>query len=419
MRFSMGWYLCVCLLALAMVALPANLYAQASNPPDSEEKLFEVEREESSEGGEGGDAQSRDQGRGRDEEDLDQMSRKQLESAGFLFSDVSVSRKRSTALVMATIPGLLLHGAGHLYLNETQTAIVLMSMEATGLALLAFGAGLPWLTQGQIASAGLSRQAFYSGMGLIISSYILDVIGVTRSDDQLAYATPEQRRGGALSLAYRFFSTPRYPINHAMRGRFNADFGRVYARASTLQDVSLFTSRYDGELGVRVFSRPNTEHAVIVEAMGGYERFRGSGRHDRWDVGAMAGGTLDLGILSPSLRRVFIGGLIGYNHQWYAYPEPRTPEEDVLQDEVSGVAFSNNTGSVPFEFFGGMNFTDKLHLRLAYSRKDGELIHDLNRLLAVPSATVIYSRTQNLDVILDAAYGGGLRLGGELRFWLW
>lgn len=415
--------MCLCA-ALLCLATPSMVYAQGAGATDSEEKLFEVEREENRDGEDGGDERSEDRGRrggdgDRGKDKLSQLNRKQLEEAGYIFSDVSVSRKRSTALIIAAMPGLLLHGAGHLYLNETETAIVLMSMELAGLGLLAFGAGLPWLTQGQVASAGLSRQAFYSGMGLIISSYILDVIGVTRSLDQLAYATPEQRRGGMVSLAYRFFTTPRYPINHAMRARFAADFGRVYVGAGTLQDVSLFTSRYDGNFGVRIFSRPNTEHAVLFEAMGGYERFRGEGRHDRWDVGAMAGGTLDLGILSPSLRRVFIGGLIGYNHQWYAYPAPRTPEDDVLQDEVSSVRFSNNTGSVPFEFYGGMNFTDKLHIRLAYSRKDGELLHDLNRLLAVPSVTVIYSRNESLDVVLDAAYGGGLRLGGELRFWLW
>lgn len=71
MRSAWGRRFCFLLFVLLLLGSSMNFFAQNSSFFDSEEKLFEVEREESSEGGEGGDVQSRDRGRGCDEEEFD------------------------------------------------------------------------------------------------------------------------------------------------------------------------------------------------------------------------------------------------------------------------------------------------------------------------------------------------------------
>ena len=382
---------------------------------DGEDELFVIEsREDADE-----EQEDRANSETRQNEALERMNKAQLRDAGFVFSDASASRRRSTALVMAALPGLVLHGAGHLSLGDYETATALMTMEAAGVLLMVGGALAPVIAQRQTASSAGARQALYAGAGLFISSYLLDVIGVVRSDGQLAYRTPEQRLGGSLSLGYRFFATPRYPLTNVIQGALNANFGAVYMRAGTLQDVALQTSRYGGLVGWRFFKRPGSEHALFVEGEGGYRRFRGDGRYDRYDAGALVGGTLDLGVLTPNLRSVFVGVKAGYVHQWFAFPEARAPEVDVLQDEKSEVSIATSSGTIPFEFYGGMNFTDTLFVKMAYTRRDGELLNDLNSVLAVPSISLTYSRVENFDVMMRVAYGGGLELGADLRFWVW
>lgn len=414
--------------ALCLLSLPALACAQQPEPaeggsegedelsPEEEDRLFELDGEVESR--QGDDLGVGEAARVR-EKPLEQMKVEELREAGFVFGDTSASRRRSTALIMAIGPGLLLHGAGHLYLGEERTAVALALMEFSGLGLIALGSALPWVARGQLAGSGAARPAFYSGLGLLVSSYVLDIVGVARGDEPVIYATPEQRPGAALMARYTFLDSPTYPVRNMLAAGASVDLGGAYAELETRQDVLLFASRYGGTLGWRVWSLPLTSHQIFIQADASLMQLRGQGRFSRLAVGGRAGGTLDLGVLTPQLRRVYLGVNAGYMHQWYALPTGRAPEVDAQSDDPPPLEWAHSMGAIPFEVVGGMNFTDRFHLRLAYSREDGEPLHGINRLFAVPSVQATYRLSRGLDLLLAARYGERFALSGGFRVWAW
>ena len=382
---------------------------------EEEDALFDAERS-SNESTEGQDDVGGPLVR-REQEDLEKMKLPELEERGFVFGDGG-AQKRAAALVWAILPGAVLHGAGHLYLGEDRIATTLALMEIGGVALLGVGAAAPYVFHGQLAGSGAARPAFFTGLGLIISSYIMDIVGVSRGEVPVIYEPPLQRRGGWVDLSYKFMNTPRFDLRNVLEARVGADLGGVYANAGTIQDVSLEVSRYSGLLGARVLRVDGTEHQVFIEADGEYQRVRSRGRFDRWSFGAQVGGVLDMGAVAPALRRIYIGGRAGYLYQRYYSPQPRAPEVDAQFDEVTPVEFAFSSWTVPWETFGGMSFSERLNVELAYSRRDGEFLHDINRLIAVPSAKITYRSADNLDLTFRAAYGAGFALWLGLKLWI-
>ena len=320
---------------------------------------------------------------------------------------------------MALFPGLLLHGAGHLYLGEERTGVVLALLEIGGLGLLAAGAAGPWVVRGELAGSGAARPAFYMGVGMLLASYIIDVVGVARGENPAIYATPERRRGAWFEAHYRFLNATRYPLRNVLEMQLGADTGQVYGAAGTLQDVSLATSRYGGVAGWRPWSLGATANQVFVEVDAHLWQLRARGRFRRLALGARAGGVLDLGVISPDLRRMMLGASAGYQHQWYALPVARPPEQDREEDDPPPLAPAYALGTVPFELFGAMSLTDRVFLKLSYVRQDGELLQDVGRLWGVPGAELVYQLSPGWDLDLSARYGAGFELAGGLRIWGW
>lgn len=384
-----------------------------------EESLFETDaaQDEEEDAAQQGEAQQN-----REEaEALDQRAtREQLSQAGFRFGDYSGARRRSTAFLWALLPGMLLHGAGHLYLEEQETAIALILMEVGGLGMIGLGALLPLVTRGRIANSATARPLFYTGMGLLISSYMIDVVGVIRGDSPLIYESPLRRAGVSLELDYQFMLARFYPMRNILQAEMALETGRFQVSANTLQDVSLLTSRYGGMLGWRIWQLTGTENQVFVEGSANLLQFRDIGRFQRAEAMARVGGVLDLGVISPHLRKVYFGMRGGYAYQLYAFPEALLPEVDVQNDAPPPLEWSSSgVGLIPLEVFGGMSFSEKFHVQLSYARHDGEFLHDVHRLLGVPAIHMDYRSARNFDLTFDAQYGAGFVMGAGLRIWLY
>lgn len=407
------------LLGVCVVCGAGDVSAQhVEREVPEEDALFKARTVDEDKGDEGEDALASERARTTELDDV--TTRDDLRAAGFRFGDYSGSRRRSTAFLMALFPGLVLHGAGHLYLGERSTAIALAMMELGGLSMIGLGSVLPLAFSGRLAGSGAARPVFYTGMGLILSSYVIDVVGVTRGPKPLLYSSPLRREGVSLELGYEFMQTRYYPLNNIINGRLNVDTGGAFFRGNTTQDVSLLTSRYGGELGWRPLRIADTEHQVFVKGTGDFLQLRDLGRFSRLEVGVQAGGVLDLGVFTPQLRRVYMGISAGYNNQRYAFPEARPPEVDVQSDSPPALQWEETgVGGVPVSIFGGMSFTEKLHVQLAYTRNDGDFLNDINRLFAVPSLHVDYRSGRNFDLTFDARYGSGFSLGAGLRIWLY
>ncbi len=85
----------------------------------------------------------------------------------------------TTALVIALVPGAVVHGAGHFYAGKTKTAIGLFGAEIAGAALTSLGllGSLRGDTGGEGDGSLAGPVVLSLGLGLFVGSWIYDVIG--------------------------------------------------------------------------------------------------------------------------------------------------------------------------------------------------------------------------------------------------
>jgi len=81
------------------------------------------------------------------------------------------------ALVIALVPGSVVHGAGHFYAGKTKTAFVLFGAEIIGAGMAFLGgavSNLPHDTGGESGSGG--DAVLILGLGLFVGSWMYDVM---------------------------------------------------------------------------------------------------------------------------------------------------------------------------------------------------------------------------------------------------
>lgn len=99
----------------------------------------------------------------------------------------------TTALVIALVPGAVVHGAGHFYAGKTKTAIGLFGAEILGAGLT--GLGLLGSLRGDTGGegGGGGEVVIALGLGFFFSSWIYDIVEspsvIKRQNDQ----TPEKK----------------------------------------------------------------------------------------------------------------------------------------------------------------------------------------------------------------------------------
>ena len=76
------------------------------------------------------------------EPSLETLEVQELVEAGFQFSDGASQFGSTDALLISLTAGTLVHGAGHLYMGDTSTAVNLMIMEGVGVFMSLLSAGV-------------------------------------------------------------------------------------------------------------------------------------------------------------------------------------------------------------------------------------------------------------------------------------
>lgn len=424
--------------ALSMLALSAGLLASASaraqqkapaggGNEDSEylrkareqvkgmgeDELFRTARDDDAAADE--DGTSAEQQQREAEKPINQMSRAELLKAGFVFGTPEHKSQRSSGLLMALVPGAVVHGAGHLYLGDKRTGLGLLIMEATGLALVGGGALVPLIFEGDAASMSGSRSIIYLGTGMFAMSYLLDILG-TLQGPELQFSENSRRLvGGSMAASYTFLSTDSFPLRNLLSVEATAQTAQVFFKAGTRQDVSLDTSFYDATFGWRFWRGEEAQTFAWAQVDGELMNFRGLGRFNRLSGAGLFGLSMDLGALSSHLRGLALGGSTGFMYQRYALPDAT---QDPTADDYT-YSWEVGSSSIPLELFLHFNFSERLRLRFAYTRRDGALLQDIDRLFAVPSLAATYASTKTSDIEVKAEYGEGLGLSIGLRFWVW
>ncbi len=341
-----------------------------------------------------------------------------LREQGFVFEDASggaARRADSTSLVLTLLAGPFVHGIGHYSMGEQRAAWTLFSASLLGAGLMLVGSQGPRLDGAPAASWAASRMMMYSGAGLFVGSWVLDVIGTLQARNNLSFLNTMLLKGVWVGARYGFVDTPSLPLQHVLQADATLDAGRGWLQLSTLQDVSLKTSSYDASLGVRLWqsSQAPQTHAYVRGA-GAWFDVRERGRFQRADALVVAGGAIDLRALSRPLRHVVVGGELGFMRQWYRLIAPHPYSR--LDSAQPPSQWSYTLDSLPFALWTHLNLSELVHMRLSYTRRDGQLLHDLDRQLAVPGIALIYQVADNLDLELKGEYGAGLGLWAGVRF---
>lgn len=106
------------------------------------------------------------------------------------------------ALLIAILPGSVVHGAGHFYAGKPLTGVALLGLEIIGTGLVFFGAveGLGEAMEG--GSKGNPEGTMLIGLSLFLFSWIYDIIGVpltiARENERIL-----QKQAGRLGLNLR------------------------------------------------------------------------------------------------------------------------------------------------------------------------------------------------------------------------
>lgn len=389
---------------------PVDVSSSTANPAQSDEdKLFETREVRESQ-----DAQAKEgQGKLRDvdEKPLDEMSNDEARQAGFVFGDQQEQESRASAVFFAATAGLLVHGAGHWYVEEPKTAVYLLIAEGVSAGLMGSAFLWKWLSNDSPASQVYAGPALYTGLGLFAMSYILDVVGTAQNSKIGMAANTRRTQGISLEADYYYLDLDELSMESLqfLSAGVNLDFDRFYVGGRTDQDISLETSIYGATLGGRPWRGPLPHDYAFVEADGEWLNFGGIGGFRRLSGQVRAGISLELGHWVSQLRRVAVGASIGYGQHWYALPVPTGPE---LENAVS-------VSYIPVETFVHFNLTEKLNARLGYEYRQGDFLQTARPGLGLASLEFLYQSTDRLDLILRGRLSGGFSLSGGLRLWVW
>ncbi|MFU8803077.1 MAG: hypothetical protein ACNA8W_04630 [Bradymonadaceae bacterium] len=180
------------------------------------------------------------------------MTREELSEDGFVFGDDLGRGSRARAIVLAATAGLVVHGVGHWYVNDRQTALVLMGMQGLSMAML--GTALGGYLWGQDNAWGSSRvisPLILVGGGLFVLSYLIDVVGTIYSDELGLPENTHRTRGISVVARYTYIKPDHVFLRHFLLGEVRLDLGRFYGATRTLQEVGLDLSTYGATVGWR------------------------------------------------------------------------------------------------------------------------------------------------------------------------
>lgn len=416
----MRWLVSLIMAACLLAASPPGFAQQAQPlPPDEasgaadpeprdleEDALFETREVRESQ-----QAEAREQAgevRAVDEKPLEEMSVEEAKQAGFIFGDQKLEDSRATAIFMAATAGLLLHGAGHWYVDESNTALYLVIAEGVSLGIIGSAFLWRWLSDASSASQVYFGPALYTGLGLFAMSYLLDLIGTA----QLGMLDNTRRtRGISVEADYQYLGLEELSSGslQLLSASTTFDFGALYFGGRTDQDISFETALYGATLGGRPWRGPFTHDFVFAEAQGEWLNYGGIGRFRRLSGQVRAGVSFELGHWLSHLRRVALGASIGYGRHWYALPVASSRQ---LEHAIS-------VSYIPVETFLHVNLTERLNARMAYEYRQGDFIQTARPGLGLASLELLYRSTNRLDLVVRGQLSGGFSLSGGLRLWLW
>ena len=255
--------------------------------------------------------------------------------------------RRAGAIGASIVPGVLVHGAGHMALGEWRTGLWLLGMQGLGLA--GFVGGISGLAITG-ASDEFTPPAIWltaAGFGLFAGSFAADVYGVLGLADntrpRLDAAPIEVRQ------SYQFVTNPVLPETHFSHTALRWRPGRW----SVEPDMWVHLGGEDLRSALRVGWRLAGGEAAAIEddaldLVGGYVLHRRGADGTTSHLGeVLVRGRLGLGRFAPTLRGSFLTGSAGIGAGGISYDavEGSDPQSVLLGTLGLGVLLGRTPGS--------------------------------------------------------------------------
>jgi len=226
------------------------------------------------------------------------------------------------AVAAASVPGLVVHGAGHYALGQKATARNLLLMEATGLALF-LGGGLTIVFSG--ASRYLvapSAAITIAGFGLFSTSYLADIYGSASGDGAASLSRYLAPAVWETELGYRRIADSQFAYEDFLVERVSRQVGRFRLSPSAWFSLRGDTARYRFETQYRLAgavapveassSGRKRDASFLDLTLGFVHQRHAPERFNKSLTELSVDGRYDLARLGPTLRGSFFELSAGY-----------------------------------------------------------------------------------------------------------
>ena len=355
-----------------------------------------------------GPEQPGDLERDGDRDDLQTMSRQQLEEQGFVFEDTLTERERAHATLFALTAGVILPGAGHWHLDDASTAMTLVGVDLAALGLIGTGVFLAVRPSGITPIDRRRREMWFLGTGMLATTWLVDIFGTAYRDELGIPASTRRYQGWGVGLNYHFWRPRDRSLRHVSSANFRLRNPSFDLNVRTSQELGLGMSDYEVDARWYPFvgTTPETRAGIGVAAQ--YMHYRLDEPFRRTELEAKAHASLNLGRVAGHLDRMTAGLAAGV-----AVRDHR----QVGDEQDYGPLFSAPTWRIPMTLFLELNLTEQLRLQTSYQRNTTHLLGLHDTAIGIPTAELTYRSTERIDLKFSTAFGEGLGVGAGIEGW--
>lgn len=243
--------------------------------------------------------------------------------------------RRAVSVGAAFVPGLLLHGSGHLALGERRTGLGLLGAEALGLTMLIGGIGGLAVTGAADEFVPPLYWTAMAGAGLFFFSWGADLygtLGLYQRESQ-ASSSPAFWR---ISQGYQHVINPALPTTSLSKTQVELFWRRLSVHGMGYVDVrGAQDQRFELRARYRIAGQQSGPDASHVMLGTGFVRHRYSFARTTEALGELfAQGRYDLMRAAPTLQGLFLEGSAGVALGQYRHDEFGAQFEDLLLGTV-------------------------------------------------------------------------------------
>lgn len=312
---------------------------------------------------------------------------------------------------LAVAPGLLLHGVGHLYIGEYQTAWQLLAAELLGAALVVGGLLMEQPAQGSGPSGGIRRAMIHTGSVLFVASWLADVLGSFKGASQF---DPDIRatQGSRLGIAYRYTDDIVTPFRHHLVLNFTLDTGWFYLRPLIDLESGNSLRQFQIDLGTRFYRGVDPRNHLLF----GVRMRRLENEAFSYAAMGLMGyleGRFDVGRWLPNLRNLYIFSRAGYGYEGLSFAEHEAQTPRLFADiELHDTYLMIHSGL-------GLNLGRQTHFEMSLAQDPSR---DLRPFAALGGGFLEFSlahqQSESLEIELTTTLGDAFGIWLGLGFGL-